>query len=245
MNPLIKLMYNRLADFLIENLDFYDVPIILEAGCGSGQLTIPFAKRLIEILREFKIVAFDVPAVSYEGVLDDLKESILKEGLEKFIVTAKGDVRNMEAIDDESVDVIISNELFCDLNREGLEKTLQEFYRVLKSNGQMAHGELNPVPENAAQKLLIKADSYSTETLTSEYEWFSPFSDEVVALMHKSGFRNIVVKYFETDVHLSFNDAFRQLKEWNINKVFIKKHIEDLKNHGLEFPMEHVVFCNK
>jgi ubiquinone/menaquinone biosynthesis C-methylase UbiE len=238
-------MYERLADFLVKNINFHRVSVILEAGCGSGQLTIPFAKNVMEILKEFKIIALDASIGPYRGNVETLKKRITKEGLEKFIIPLEGDVSNMKAIDKESVDLIISNELFCDLDREGLERTLKEFYRVLKYNGQMAHGELDPVPENNAQKLLIEADSYSMETLTPKYEWFSPFSDEVAAIMHKIGFKDITVKYFETNVRLSFNEAVKQLEEWNINPAFIEKHVEELKKYGLEFPMEHVIFCKK
>ena len=243
MNSAIELMYSRLADFLVENIDFRGVSVILEVGCGSGNLTVPFAKNVMKILEKFKIVALDVAIGPYEGALDVLKERRKRGSLEEFIEMVKGDVKRMNNINDESIDLIISNELFCDLGREGLEKALEEFYRVLKPNGQMAHAELSPVPENPAQELLIEADSYSLETLTSRYEWFSPFSDEVAALMHKVGFKNITVKYFETNVHLSFNDAVKQLKEWNINPTFIEKRMEDLKKYGLEFPIEHVIFC--
>ena len=245
MNPAIRSMYNRLANFLVINIDFSGVSVILEAGCGSGNLTVPFAKSVMKILKEFRIIALDVAAGPYKGVLDILREKVRKENLEGFIEIVEGDVRSMSNLDDESIDLIISNELFCDLDREGLEKALKEFYRVLKPNGQMAHGELVPVPENPSQKLLIEADSYSMETLTPKYEWFSPFSDEVAVLMHKIGFKNITVKYFETNVHLPFNYAVKQLKEWNINPTFIKKRMDNLKKYGLEFPMEHIIFCKK
>jgi ubiquinone/menaquinone biosynthesis C-methylase UbiE len=238
-------MYSRLADFLVDNLDFRRVSVILEAGCGSGELTIPFARNVLKVLEEFTIIALDVSTGPYEKTLNILKEKVLKEGLERFVVIVKGDVRNMETIDNESIDLIVSNELLCDLDREGLKETLIEFYRVLKPNGQMAHGELSPIPENSAQKLLIEADSYSMETLTAKYEWFSPFSDEVAALMHKIGFKDITVKYLETNVRLSFNDAIKQLRKWKISPTFVKKRKEDLKKHGLEFPMEHVIFCKK
>jgi len=238
-------MYNRLADFIIENLDIHDISVILEVGCGKGQLTIPLAEKLKENIKDFKIIAFDACTRPYKGVLDTLKGKIQRRGLDKNIVIVEGDVRNMNTINDESVGFIISNELFCDLNREGLLKALEEFYRILKPNGQMAHGELNSIPENPAQNLLIKSDSYSVETVTSQYEWFSPFSDEVAAFMHKIGFKDILVKYFETAVHLPFNNAIKQLKEWNIELGFIEKHKNDLKKHGLEFPIEHVIFCRK
>lgn len=230
---------------MVKNIDFREVSVILEAGCGSGQLTIPFAKKVMAILEEFKIIAFDVSIGPYRGALKVLREQIKREGLEKFVIPLKGDVRNMKTMDKKSVDLIISNELLCDLNRKRLEKTLKEFYRVLKPNGQMAHGEFNPVAENAAQKLLIEADSYSMETLTRRYEWFSPFSDEVAALMHKIGFKDITVKYFETNVHLPFNDAVKQLEEWKVSPTFIEKRMKELKKYGLEFPMEHIIFCKK
>lgn len=245
MEPALKSMYDRLADFLIENLDLHDISVILEAGCGSGQLTVPFTKKVAGVKEKFKIIAFDISAGPYKGDLDILKAKVQKEKLEKFITSVKGDVRNMEVIDDKSVDLIISNELFCDLDREGLERALWEFHRVLKPNGKMAHGELSPIPENDAQKLLIEANSYSLETLTPKPDWFSPFSDEVVVLMHKIGFKNITVKYFETDIKLALNTAVEQLKRWKIDPAFIERHLEDLKKHGLEFPMEHVIFCEK
>jgi ubiquinone/menaquinone biosynthesis C-methylase UbiE len=234
-----------LADFIIENLDFERISVILEAGCGSGQLTIPFVRKVNEIKENFKVIAFDISSGPYEGDLDVLKERIEKEKLDKFVVTVKGDVRDMKAIEDESIDLIISNELFCDLDRKGLESVLMEFYRILKPNRQMAHGELNPTAENEAQKLLIEANAYSLETLQPKPEWFSPFSDEVAALMHKIGFKNIKVEYFETHVKMNFNKAIEKLKEWKTDPAFIERRLNDLKRYGIEFPMEHVIFCEK
>lgn len=240
-----KLMYKRLADFIIKNLDFERISVILEAGCGSGQLTIPFVRKVNEIKANFKVTAFDISSGSYEGDLDILKERIEKEKLDKFVVTVKGDVRDMKAIEDESVDLIISNELFCELDKNGLERAIKEFYRILKPNRQMAHGELNPIPENEAQRLLIEANAYSLETSQPKPQWFSPFSDEVAALMHKIGFKNITVEYFETNVKMDFSTAIKKLKEWKTDPAFIERRLNDLKRYGLEFPIEHVIFCGK
>jgi len=245
MEPTIRLMYERLAEFFINNLDLRSTFVVLEAGCGRGQLTIPFAKKLNKIKEKFKIIAFDISAGPYEGNLEILKERMKKEKLDKFIAVVKGDVRDMEAIEDESIDLIISNELFCDLDRKGLESALMEFYRILRPNRQMAHGELNPAAENEAQKLLIEANAYSLETLQPKPEWFSPFSDEVAVLMHKIGFKNIKVEYFETNVKMNFNKAIEKLKEWKTDPAFIERRLNDLKRYSMEFPIEHVIFCGK
>jgi ubiquinone/menaquinone biosynthesis C-methylase UbiE len=240
-----KSIYDRLADFLVENLDFSRVSIILEAGCGSGQLTIPFAEKVMRVKRGCKIIAFDISSGPYKGRLNLLKGKVKENGLDEVIVAVEGDVRNMRAIDDESVDLTISNELFCDLDRRGLEMALNEFFRVLKHGGQMAHGVLSPIPQNKPQRFLIEADSYSLEKLEPKPSWFSPSSDEVAALMHKTGFRKIVVRYFEPNLRLSFRAALEQLKHWKTDPAFIRRRRKDLREHGLEFPMEYIIFCEK
>jgi len=237
-------MYKRLAGFLAENLDLERISTIIEVGRGRGQFTIPFAKEIMKTQKNFKIVAYDSSSGPYEGDLDILKRRIRKERLESFVTTVEGDVRNMKEMDDESFDLIVSNELLCDLDRGGLERALQEFHRILKSNGQMAHGELSPVPENEAQKLLIEANAWQ-ENLRSKPEWFSPYSDEVAALMHKISFKNVRVKYFETNVKMSCNEAINRLKRWKTDKTFIQNHLSDLKKNGLQLPLEHVIFCEK
>ncbi len=245
MEQAFRLMYERLATFLVQNLDFKRVSAILEAGCGSGQLTIPFVKTLQKIKESFKVIAFDISAGPYEGDLEILKRRAQKEKLENFITTVRGDVRKMDVIGDESIDLIISNELFCDLDRRGLERALQEFYRILRPNGQMAHGELNSIPENEAQKLVVDANAYSLDTLQPRPDWFSPFSDEVAVLMRKTRFKNIYVRYFETNVKMDFDTAITQLKKWKTDPAFVERRLDDLKRYGLEYPIEHVIFCEK
>ncbi|NWG11898.1 hypothetical protein HXY33_09175 [Candidatus Bathyarchaeota archaeon] len=63
--------------------------------------------------------------------------------------------------------------------------------------------------------------------------------------MHKIGFKNITVEYFETDAKMDFNTATKKLREWKTDPAFIKKHLNDVRRHGLEYPMEHVIFCRK
>ena len=239
-----KEWYERLTEFMVGLINLKDLKIVLEAGCGSGRLTLPLMAKLD---RRCKIVAYDFSAGPYKGDLEILKKAVVAEKIENEIEFVKGDVRDMKAIAEETVDLIVSNELFCDLEEAGLKQALKEFYRILKHGGQMVHAELSPVAENEAQRLLIEANLYySLETMLPEGAyWFSPTVDDVAALMHKIGFRDIQVRFFETDLRLVYEVAVEQLRQWRIDERFVKKYEKDLREYGIEFPLEHVIFCEK
>jgi len=240
------MMYERLAVFLVENLDFEKVSTILEAGCGNGQLTVPFVRKLRQIKPSFRVIALDLSAGPYKGHLDILKTRLREEKLEGLITPVNADVRNMDVIGNESVDLVVSNETLCELDRNGLEMALREFYRVLKFGGQMVHGELIQAFENDAQRLMIEANLHSLETSLPRPAWFSPFSDEVAALLHKIGFKDITVKYFEINMKFMSPDVvLGKLRQWHVDPVFVKEHLKDFKRYGLEYPMEHLIFCRK
>jgi ubiquinone/menaquinone biosynthesis C-methylase UbiE len=242
----VKTMYERLATFLVENLNLEKVSVILEAGCGSGQLTVPFAKKLMSIKQRFRVVAVDLYRGPYRGHLDVLRTRLREDGLEELITPVNANVRSMGVIANESVDLVVSNETLCELDRNGLEMALREFHRILKYSGQMVHGELIQAFENDAQRLVIEANLHSLETSLPKPEWFSPFSDEVAALLHKIGFKDITVKYFETNVRFrSPNMALKKLNQWHVDPKFVKEHLRDIRKCGLEYPMEHLIFCRK
>ena len=55
----------------------------------------------------------------------------------------------------------------------------------------------------------------------------------------------MTVKYFETNVKMNFNKSIEKFKEWKTDLAFIERRLNDLKRYGMEFPMEHVIFCQK
>jgi len=239
-----KNLRSRLADFILENINL-DISIILEVGCGEGQLTIPFTQKLNKQLKDFKVIAYDLSIEPYSGSIDILNKKIQQAELQDTITVMQGDVRKIDAFEDNSVDFIFSNDLFCDLDRIGLENALNEFYRILKQKGQMVHAEYSPAYENISQKLFIEADMHSLETAQPKPDWFSPYADELAALMHKIGFRDITIKYFETGLHFEYEQAIETLKNWTVDSKFIEEHRNDLHKYGIESPLEHVIFCNK
>lgn len=245
LKPAIELMYNRLAEFLLDGIELTENMTILEGGCGRGQLTIPLINLIEKKIQKYQYFALDLSSGPYEKVINQLKEKLVTKKWKTKIKVLEGNITSIDAVKDEFFSLIISNELFCDLGRIGLKKALTEFYRVLKYSGQMCHSELIPFPSNYSQELFIKADSYCVETVTPEYEWFSPCADEVVALMYKAGFSEFDVRYFEPNVILAFNEALEELQGWHIDEAFIHNYENELKEHGIEYPLSHVIYCRK
>ena len=72
-----KMMYEGLAELVIENLDFRrGVAVILEAGCGSGKLTLPLLQRIRKVKRNFRYIAYDISSGPYLGSLQDLRRKL-------------------------------------------------------------------------------------------------------------------------------------------------------------------------
>src|SRR5207249_732917 len=104
--------YDRLAAHFVEQVGQRRPKVILEAGCGKGQLTIPLLGRLP---RHVKMIAIDSSKGPYTGWLKELNQKLQTARLEKRVQLIISDARRIRAIEDESVDIVVSNELLCDL----------------------------------------------------------------------------------------------------------------------------------
>src|SRR6266487_3812130 len=143
------------------------------------------------------------------------------------------DVRHLEAVGTESVDVVVSNELICDLPRKPqLQKALGEFYRVLRPGGIMVHGEWSSCPTAGPQGLLIR-------------HWPSWTPDQLFVLMRDTGFHSVRVTYFDTTMHLGYENAVGELRTWGWTERLLKRHHRLLKQQGIELPFEHLIRCEK
>lgn len=106
--------YRKLADHFLAEVNVKPVYRILEAGCGKGQLTITLLERLPTTT---SLVALDSSRGDYEGSLDALRSRLGTRPKRKVSIV-QSDVLNIQGIGDRSVDVVISNELLCDLKSE-------------------------------------------------------------------------------------------------------------------------------
>jgi ubiquinone/menaquinone biosynthesis C-methylase UbiE len=222
--------YDLLAAHFVEQIGQRRVRVILEAGCGKGQLTIPLLRRLP---REAKMITIDSSKGPYGGWLKELSQELRTAGLEKRVRLFKSDARRIRGIEDESVDIVVSNELLCDLPYDSqMEKALREFYRILRPGGFMIHGEWSSSPAAEPQAFLVK-------------HWPSWTPDQLFSIMRKNGFHEFKVTYFETTIHFGYQNALEELQTWGATEKFLRRNDEVLKREGIELPYEHVVQCEK
>jgi SAM-dependent methyltransferase len=232
IEPVLAKYYGNLAQFMVNLVEIPDDAVILEPGCGGGALTV----HLLRLLPRSAVICYDLFRV-FEIDLDILKKRVVD------VRIVKGDVRTM-GIHTESVDFIISNELLCDLSRNDTRVAINEFYRILRKGGTFIHGCLSPYPETRAQELTIIADGYSADPLF-DHDWFSPPADELAGMLHSAGFHGIAVKYFQECVKFLGDAAFCHIKEWILKPEFFEKYSTEIRTHGIEYPMEQVVYCQK
>jgi ubiquinone/menaquinone biosynthesis C-methylase UbiE len=222
--------YDRLASHFVEQIGRRQSKVILEAGCGKGQLTIPLLRRLP---RDTRMIAVDSAKGPYAGWLKELSQQLRTAGLEKRVRVIKSDARNIKDIEDSSVDIIVSNELLCDLPFDSqLEMALREFHRILRPGGFMTHGEWSSSPAAEPQAFLVK-------------HWPSWTPDQLFSIMRKEGFRNFKVTYFGTTIHFGYENGLEELRTWGATEKFLKRNDKMLKREGIELPYEHIVQCEK
>jgi ubiquinone/menaquinone biosynthesis C-methylase UbiE len=222
--------YDRLANHFVREIGSNRIHTILEAGCGRGQLTIPLLGKLPTSTR---MIAVDSSKGPYAGWLNELSTALHRRRLEYRVRVVYSDVRHLDDVDGESVDVVVSNELLCDLPRKPqLQKALEEFYRVLRTGGIMVHGEWSSYPTAGPKGLMIK-------------HWPSWTPDQLFVIMRDAGFHSFRVTYFDTTMQLGHENAVEELRTWGWTERLLKQNYRLLEQQGIELPFEHVIRCQK
>ncbi len=231
--------YAKLADYFLKQINLKSVRIVLEAGCGKGQLTIPLIERLPKRIR---LIAVDSSKGAYEGSFETLVSRLRKGHNEHRVRPVLSDVRRINSVGNNTVDVVISNELLCDLKDETkVLKAFKEFHRVLRPRGIMIHGEWSSFPENEPQKITIRADS--PEGTDTPSRFWNP--DELSSLMRIAGFHQVSASYFEATVSMGYETAIKELHNWGVRESFLNRNGRLLRRYGIQLPFEHVIRCQK
>ena len=181
--------------------------IVLDAGCGMGLTSAYLAKM-------FKCKVFAVDA--HPLMIEQATKKMKKERLSVKVV--KGSIENLPFPDD-SFDYIVAESSTIFTN---IEKTLNEYYRVLKPSGVLIDSEL--CAETALtnyEEERIK-DFYKLRKVPTEKEWISS--------LKKSRF---------TDIHIiTSNTILNELKNAPL-KFDDENHFESLDPAIEEILFEH------
>lgn len=101
---------------------------ILDAGCGEGYLSRYYAQKGAEVI-----------AVDFSSELIEIGKRYSKELPITFLI---GDLCSLETLHDEDFDIILCNLVL--LNLDCLEKSLQEFHRLLRPKGFVVFSIVHP-----------------------------------------------------------------------------------------------------
>src|SRR5712692_10153503 len=225
-----QLYYAKMAEHFARLLRSSRPRVLLEAGCGRGQLTIPLLGKLP---KETRIIGVDSSRKPYQGWLAELDTRISQMRFSKRVKLIKTNVNNLKGVGSASVDGIISNELLCDLTgKRQLNAALREFNRVLRPRGVMVHGEWS---SDARDK---------DRCLVAEHQpsWSS---DKLFIHMRNAGFKDIRITYFDTTIRFLHKAALEELRTWGASRTIVERNERLLRKEGLELPFEHIIYSRK
>lgn len=223
--------YERLAKHFAALLPRCDV--LVEIGCGKGQLTLPLAKRLAK----YKLIAVDNYGPQYSAWQRKFKSYLVPARLKgriRLFVSDYLDWLSKEVPGDYGA--VISSEFLPDIDSRELPIFLSQCFRVLKPGGITIHAFLSPVPKNARQRLLIAADSDPRWSKFPPKEWFSPHPRLVVDELKRAGFQTVRRVHLNIDLRVKAAAAQSLLSSWDVKPSFWKFYQTRLIRHGLDIP---------
>jgi len=224
--------YARLAE-LFSRMLAKKRGVLVEIGCGKGQLTIPLAKRLPRC----QIIGLDRFRGSYSSAQTELLSNLASLGKNLAIKVIVSDYQAWLSNQQNSkYDAIISSEFLPEIDSKSMGPLFVESYRVLKVGGTTIHSFLCPKPRNARQRRLIEADSDPRWTKTPPAEWFSPPPRRVLEYLKLAGFKRPRSIRLRSGVVIRSSAARKLLKDWDVRQSYWKFHREALEKEGLEIP---------
>ncbi len=207
--------------------------VLVEVGCGKGQLTLPLAK----LSPNLRIIALDNFMGPYSKDHSQITSAIIREGLKGRIRVVVSDYRAWLAEQQSETYVgAISSEFLPEIDSSETRSFLSECHRILMPRGLSIHSFLSTEPRNSRQRLLIEADSDPRWTSLPPKEWFSPKPGFVVELLESSGFVRVRTAFIKSNLTFTGDAARQVLRSWGAKEAFWTMHKRELSSKGMEVP---------
>jgi ubiquinone/menaquinone biosynthesis C-methylase UbiE len=216
---------------------------VLEIGCGRGYFSIAAAK-----LAE-KVFGLDIMnGEGRYGWWKDFKETIAELDLKHKVMGLKADAQIIP-MKDCSVNKAVAIHCIRNLqNKQVIQNTLRETYRVLSKGGQMTVAENIPIAKNSSQEAHLAFYNCKCKYSVGDLSYFS--EEEILEMFRKSGLREIDVKVVDYNLSAAppiFYLNTSLLKEEQIEKAQKEytEAVDMVKKHGETSPPTLIVKVTK
>lgn len=207
--------------------------VVVEIGCGKGQLTIPLAVKMPGV----HIIGVDSFKGSYRRSRGDLVTRLSKQRMRGQVKLEVSDWnRWFQTQPDSKYDAVISSEFLPELNSASLREFLVNCHRIIRSGGHTVHSFLSPQPRNLRQRRLVEADSDPKWTKTPPAEWFSPAPKRVMEFLKTAGFKQHKTARLRSGLVIRSLASKQTLREWAVRRSYWISHRTELEDEGLEVP---------
>ena len=177
--PISKAL-RAMEDHLFNSLHLGQDALVLDAGCGTGEVAISLAKHGL-IIRGIDILDYH---------LQKAQENIRARRLENVITVQRMDYHDLSAFTNCSFDGVFTMETF--VHAKDPEKALGEFIRVLRPGGSIALYEYEHLDPNTAP--LDLRESWEKINRTGAMPAFTRFDKGVLLkLLEDAGFQEVSV----------------------------------------------------
>ncbi len=219
--------YTRLAAKIASLINVNDEDVVVELGCGVGQLTIPLANIITG-----RICAVDRDQMRVAELERRIAGSELANRVNAFVWDS---IDKMEC---GTADAVVSNFVLGWMSVEEAEGILELLGGVLKSNGRIVLSDFSPVAIKPAQRFAIE-QGQPDKNENPSVRWWTP--EEVVRVLYESGYSDISVSCFDWNMKLGYNLALEQLERWDAKKGYAASVDSELRLIGMELPQSFIV----
>ena len=151
------------SEEILSDLNLKGDETFLDAGCGDGYIS---KKAIEKYLPNGKVYAVD----SYPESVNDLKNFIAENNLDNLIAIEADITEGISEVDDGSVDVVFMLNVFHGFKQSNQrEDVINEFKRIIKSDGKIAIMEFKPVEMDWGPPIDIRLSHAELEKIFGDY----------------------------------------------------------------------------
>ncbi|WP_026674616.1 class I SAM-dependent DNA methyltransferase [Alkalihalobacterium bogoriense] len=198
--------YDEWLQFTKEKLASYQVPHILDVGCGTGQFIL-----------KLKNAGYDVSGVDLSAnMLAIANEKIMEQG--HSVRLFEQDMRYLENIGTFDAVTVFCDSLNYLQTEEDVKKSLFNFYSILRSGGQL----LFDIHSIYKMESIFKDQTFTYDSEEVAYIWQSFEGEHPFSVEHE-------LTFFVREE----NELYRKFQEWHEQRTFpIEDYERWLKEAG-------------